>query len=234
MSNAFNAQQSMSRAQTLSAFMRGVYGWMSAGLALTAVVAVSVASSPAMLKLVFNPMALIVLVLAELGLVLMLSARINRMSPGAATGMFLGYSALNGLTLSGIFITYTATSIASAFAVSAGMFMAMSLYGLVTKRDLTGLGSFLFMGLIGIFIAMLVNIFLHSSMMAFIIDCIGVLIFTGLTAYDTQRLKDMGDHAPMGDSAALRRGSIMGALVLYLDFINLFLFLLRIFGGNRE
>ncbi len=234
MYNASNAQQTLSRTQALSAFMRGIYGWMAAGLGLTAIVAVMVASSPAMLKLVFNPVALIVLVIAELGMVMVLSARINRLSGGAATGLFLGYSALNGLTLSGVFLAYTATTIASAFAVSAGMFLAMSVYGMVTKRDLTSMGSFLFMGLIGIILASLVNIFLQSSMMRFVIDCVGVLVFTGLTAYDTQRLKDMGESAPMGDATAVRRGSILGALTLYLDFINLFLIMLRLFGGNRD
>ncbi|WP_243312495.1 Bax inhibitor-1/YccA family protein [Fundidesulfovibrio agrisoli] len=234
MYNAANAQQSLSRAEALNAFMRGVYGWMAAGLGLTALIAVMVASSPAVYKIAFNPVVLIVLILAELGLVVGLSARINRMASGTATGMFLAYSALNGVTLSSIFLVYTATSITSAFAVSAGMFLAMSVYGMVTKRDLTSLGSFMFMGLIGIIIASLVNIFLQSSAMAFIINCVGVLVFTGLTAYDTQRLKDMGAAAPMGDATALRRGSILGALTLYLDFINLFLIMLRFFGGNRD
>jgi len=234
MYNAYNAQQTMPRAEALSAFMRGVYGWMAAGLGLTAVVSVAVASSPAMLKLVFNPVALIVLVIAELGLVMMLSARINRMSAGAATGMFLAYSALNGLTLSGIFIAYTASTIASAFAVSAGMFLAMSVYGLVTKRDLTSWGSFLFMGLVGMVLASLVNIFLKSSALAMLLNYVGVLVFVGLTAYDTQRLKDMGQYAPMNDATAVRRGSILGALTLYLDFINLFLIMLRLFGGSRD
>lgn len=234
MYNAYNAQQTIPRAEALNAFMRGVYGWMGAGLGLTALVAVSVASSPALLKIVFNPVMLIALVIAEFALVMILSARINRMAAGTATGMFLAYSALNGMTLSSIFIVYTATSIASAFAVTAGMFIAMSVYGMVTKRDLTSLGSFLFMGLIGMVIAMVVNIFLKSSMMSFIIDCVGVLVFTGLTAYDTQRLKDMGETAPMNDSTAIRRGSILGALTLYLDFINLFLIMLRLFGGNRD
>lgn len=234
MYNAANAQQTYSRAQAINAFMRGVYGWMAAGLGLTALVAVMVASSPAVYKIVFNPVVLIILILAELGMVLALSARISRMAPGTATTLFLAYSALNGATLSSVFLVYTATAITSAFAVSAGMFLAMSVYGMVTKRDLTSLGSFLFMGLIGILIASLVNIFLKSSMMGFIIDCVGVLIFTGLTAYDTQRLKDMGEAAPMGDATALRRGSILGALTLYLDFINLFLIMLRFFGGSRD
>lgn len=234
MYNAYNAQQTIPRAEALSAFMRGVYGWMAAGLGLTAVVSVAVASSPAMLKLVFNPVALIVLVIAELGLVMMLSARINRMAAGTATGMFLAYSALNGLTLSGVFIAYTASTIASAFAVSAGMFLAMSVYGLVTKRDLTSWGSFLFMGLVGMVLASLVNIFLKSSALGMLLNYVGVLVFVGLTAYDTQRLKDMGSYAPMNDSTAIRRGSILGALTLYLDFINLFLIMLRLFSGNRD
>ena len=228
-------QQSMASAGTLSAFMRGVYGWMSAGLALTAVVAVFTASSPALRQLIFgNSLVLIMLVVAQFGLVIGLSAAISRLSAGTVTLMFLVYSALNGLTLSSIFVVYAGVTIASAFFVSAGMFMAMSIYGLVTKRDLTGMGSFLFMGLIGIILASVVNIFLKSSMMGFVIDCVGVLVFVGLTAYDTQRLKDMGQNAPMGDATALRRGTILGALTLYLDFINLFLMLLRIFGGNRD
>ncbi|WP_243361914.1 Bax inhibitor-1/YccA family protein [Fundidesulfovibrio terrae] len=234
MYNAYNAQQTIPRAEALSAFMRGVYGWMAAGLGLTSVVAVAVASSPAMLRLVFNPVALIVLVIAELGLVMMLSARINRMAAGTATGMFLAYSALNGLTLSGVFIAYTASTIASAFAVSAGMFLAMSVYGLVTKRDLTSWGSFLFMGLIGMVLASLVNIFVRSSALGMLLNYVGVLVFVGLTAYDTQRLKDMGSYAPMNDATAIRRGSILGALTLYLDFINLFLIMLRLFSGNRD
>jgi len=230
-----NAQQTMTRAGALTAFMRGVYGWMSAGLALTAMVAVATASSQTLMNLIFgNIVVLIVLILAQFGLVIGLSAAIGRLSAGAATSMFLLYSALNGLTLSGIFIAYAGVTIASAFAVSAGMFLAMSLYGLVTKRDLTSWGSFLFMGLIGIILASVVNIFLKSSMMAFVVDCIGVLVFTGLTAYDTQRLKDMGEAAPMHDATAVRRGSILGALTLYLDFINLFLFMLRFFGSSRN
>jgi len=235
MYNASNAQQTMSRAQGLSAFMRGVYGWMSAGLALTAVVAMVTASSQAMMNLIFgNMMVLIILVVAQFGLVMGLSAAINRLSAGAATGMFMLYSALNGLTLAGIFVAYAGVTIASAFAVSAGMFLAMSVYGLITKRDLTSLGSFLFMGLIGMILASVVNIFVQSSMLAKILNYVGVLVFVGLTAYDTQRLKDMGEYAPMNDATALRRGSILGALTLYLDFINLFLMMLRIFGGNRD
>jgi hypothetical protein len=233
MYNASNAQQTMSRAVALNAFMRGVYGWMAAGLGITALVAVSVASSPAVRMAVLNPMSLIVLIIAELGLVLMLSARINRLSAGAATGMFLAYSALNGATLSSIFLVYTASTISSAFVVSAGMFLAMSIYGTVTKRDLTSWGSFLFMGLVGMILASLVNMFVRSSALAMLLNYVGVLVFVGLTAYDTQRLKDMGSYVPMNDSTAVRRGAILGALTLYLDFINLFLIMLRLFS-NRD
>lgn len=231
---SYNAQQSAARAEVLSAFMRGVYSWMAGGLALTAVMSLAVVSSPALMQAIFGSPLIWVLLIAELGMVFYLSARVSRMSPGAATGLFLVYSGLNGVTLAPIFLVYTGSSIASAFAVSAGMFVAMSVYGMVTKRDLTSLGSFLFMGLIGLLLAMLVNVFLKNTMMDLIISCVGVLIFTGLTAYDTQKLKDMGDYAPMDDAAALRRGSIMGALTLYLDFINLFLMMLRLFGSSRD
>ncbi|MDD4952716.1 MAG: Bax inhibitor-1/YccA family protein [Desulfovibrionaceae bacterium] len=224
--------------------MRGVYGWMSAGLALTAAVAMFAAASPTVLGALFSfdPAGRVVglsgltwfLLIAELGLVFFLSARIRSLSGTTATSLFLAYSALNGVTLSMIFLAYTSASIFQTFIVCAGMFGAMSLYGMVTKRDLTGLGSLLFMGLIGLLIAMVVNIFLKSAAMEFVISGIGVLIFTGLTAYDTQKLKTMGEMVPADDSTAVRRGTILGALTLYLDFINLFLMLLRFMGQGRE
>ena len=234
MFDAYNAQQSVPRAEALGAFMRGVYGWMAAGLGLTAVVSVAMASSPGTLQLVIGTPLKWVLLIAMLVMPLVLSARISRMSAGTATGMFLVYSSVVGAALSPIFIAYTASTIASAFAVSAGMFLAMSVYGLVTKRDLTSWGSFLFMGLVGMVLASLVNIFLKSSALAMLLNYVGVLVFVGLTAYDTQRLKDMGSYAPMNDATAIRRGSILGALTLYLDFINLFLIMLRLFSGNRD
>ena len=222
------------RASAVSAYMNQVYMWMTAGLGLTALVAWQIASSPAALQFIFsNTLVLIGLVIAQLGLVIALSAAVHRFSAGTATAMFLLYSGLTGVTLSSIFVVYTMGSIANAFLVAAGTFGAMSVYGTVTKRDLTGMGSFLFMGLIGLIIAMVVNIFLQSAMMDFVISGIGVLIFTGLTAYDTQKLRQFGMNAPLGDTTALRRGAILGALTLYLDFINLFLMLLRLFG-NRE
>ena len=233
----------VSKAEVVNAFMRGVYGWMSAGLALTAVVAYMTANTPALRELVISidpasgmmgiTSLVWVLFIAEIGIVFYLSARISSMNASTATGLFMLYSGLNGLTLTPILLAYTAESVASTFFVSAGMFGAMSIYGLVTKKDLTSWGSLLFMGLIGIIIASVVNIFLQSSAMHFAISCIGVIIFLGLTAYDTQKLKTMGEMVPQNDSSAIRRGTIMGALTLYLDFINLFIMLLRLMG-NRD
>lgn len=219
----------------VSVYMRHVYQWMTAGLALTTVVAYGVAGTPAIRDVILgNSLALILLVVAQFGLVIALSAAIHKLSAGAATGLFLLYSALTGAMLSSIFVVYPIASIGTAFLVTTGTFLAMTVYGTVTKRDLTGLGNFLFMGLIGIIIAMVVNIFLQSTMMNFIVSCLGVLIFTGLTAYDTQKLRRFGEAAPLEDGTAIRRGAILGALTLYLDFINIFLMLLQLFGGNRD
>ena len=177
---------------------------------------------------------MIALIVAQFGLVIALSAAVHKMSATTATAVFIAYSALTGLTLSSIFVVYPIGSIANAFLTATGTFLAMSVYGTVTRRDLTGMGNFLIMGLFGIIIASIVNIFLASSMMDFVISCIGVLIFTGLTAYDTQKLRVFGMNAPVDDATAMRRGALLGALELYLDFINLFLMLLRLFGGNRD
>lgn len=241
----YNSYPSQSaRTEVLSSFMRGVYGWMTLGLALTAALALFTSSSPAMMRLLFqfNPagqavglsMGFWVLLIGEVGLVFYLSARIRHLSAGAATALFLMYSALNGVTLSMIFLAYAAAAIFKAFITAAGMFGAMSLYGTLTKKDLTSWGSFLMMGLIGLIIAMVVNMFLRSPAMDFVVSGIGVVLFMGLTAYDTQKLKTMGEMAPLDDATALRRGTIMGALTLYLDFVNLFLMLLRFFGGGRD
>ena len=218
-----------------SIFMRQVYQWMTAGLAVTAGTAWFVAGTPALQQAILSSSWIfIALIVAQLGLVIALSAAVQKMSAAAATGVFLLYSALTGLTLSSIFVVYPMGSITNAFVVTAGTFLAMSVYGTVTKRDLTAMGSFLMMGLFGIIIAMVVNIFLKSAMMDFVISCIGVLVFTGLTAYDTQKIKEFGSNAPLDDATAVRRGVILGALTLYLDFINLFLMLLRLFGGSRD
>jgi FtsH-binding integral membrane protein len=223
------------RTEVLNVFMRGVYQWMAMGLGLTALVAYFVVSSPTLIQAVFgNPLLFWGLIIGEVMLVVAISGGITRLSAQAATTLFLVYSGLNGITLSAILLIYTATSIASTFLVCAGMFGAMSVYGLTTRKDLTSWGSFLFMGLVGIILASIVNIFLKSPAVNFVLSAIGVIVFVGLTAYDTQKLKVMGETAPLDDSLAMRRGTILGALTLYLDFINLFLMLLRFFGQTRD
>jgi len=209
---------------------------MAVGLCLTGVMALYVSSSETMMRLIFgNPLIFFVLILAELGMVFALAGAVNRISAGTATSLFVIYSALNGVTLSFIFLAYTRTSIVSTFFICAGTFVACSIYGWTTKKDLTSWSGFLTMGLIGIIIASLVNMFIKSSAMSMIISYIGVIVFVGLTAYDTQKLKNMALTQPAGvDGAVVRKGAILGALSLYLDFINLFLMLLRIFGTSRE
>jgi len=217
-------------------FVRSVYNWMAIGLALTGLVALYVSSSPTMMRLIFgNPLLFFVIILAELGLVFAISGMVNKMSAGAATSLFVIYSGLNGITLSFIFLAYTRTSIVSTFFICAATFIGCSIYGWSTKKDLTSWGGFLMMGLIGVIIASLVNMFIRSSAMSMMISYIGVLVFVGLTAYDTQKIKNMALTQPAGlEGAVVRKGAILGALSLYLDFINLFLLLLRIFGHSRE
>jgi len=221
------AQARVGKVEAVNAFMRGVYGWMSLGLMLTAGTAWFVAASPMGAALLQSPGLVFGLIIAQFGLVIGLSAAINKLSGTTATLMFAAYSALTGVTLSSIFFVYSMASIFQAFVVTGGMFGAMSIYGMVTKRDLTGMGSFMFMGLIGIVLASLVNMFFKSPAVSFI-------IFTGLTAYDTQKLKYMGEAMPLDDATAVRRGTILGALTLYLDFLNLFLMMLRLFGSSRD
>jgi FtsH-binding integral membrane protein len=222
------------RQDAASIFLAKVFNWMAIGLGLTGIVAYATAYSGLATVLISSPL-FFVLILGELGLVFYLSARIDKIQAGTATGLFVGYAALNGLTLSMIFLAYTSSSIAGTFFITAGMFGAMAIYGLVTKRDLSGFGSFLFMGLIGIIIASIVNIFLNSSSLYWAISMIGVFIFTGLTAWDVQKIKRMGEEGILEQGeVAIRKGAIMGALALYLDFINLFLMLLRFFGGARD
>lgn len=222
------------RQEASSIFLAKVFNWMAAGLGITGIVAYFTAYSGLAQVLMAGPLFFI-LIIGELGLVFYLSARIGKISAATATMLFTGYSVLNGLTMSMIFLAYTASSIASTFMITAGMFGAMALYGLVTKRDLSGLGSFMFMGLVGIIIASIVNIFLKSSSLYWTISLIGVLVFTGLTAYDVQKIKRMGEEGIMAQGQeAVKKGAIMGALTLYLDFINLFLMLLRFFGGARD
>jgi FtsH-binding integral membrane protein len=223
-------------------FLAKVFNWMAIGLGLTGVISFLTINSQTALQLLFTVqegyarpnMFLYGLLIAELGLVFYLSARVQKISAQAATGIFLGYSALNGVTLSTILLYYTASSVAATFFVTAGMFGAMAVYGFVTKKDLSSWGSFLFMGLIGIIIASVVNMFLGSPMISWVVSGIGVIIFTGLTAYDVQQITRMGEQGIMSSGeAAIRKGAIMGALKLYLDFINLFLMLLRFMGDRR-
>lgn len=214
-------------------FFNAVYAWMAAGLALTAVVAWWISTQPQLLRTIISGPMWIVLVIAELALVWTISAAVQRISAGVATALFLLYAALNGLTLSVIFLMYAHATLASAFVVTAGMFGAMSLYGMVTRKDLSGFGTYLFMALIGLILASVINIFLHMSALTAIINYVGVFIFVGLTAYDTQKLKVIAMQTS-GNAALAARLSINGALMLYLDFLNLFLFLLRIMGDRRR
>jgi FtsH-binding integral membrane protein len=209
--------------------MQQVYLWMTAGLMVTGAVATTLYNSGAVKTL--GPM-MIVLLLVQIGVVFFLSARINKMAPTTATILFLAYSALSGVTLTPIFYAYTASSIGTTFFVTAGTFAAMALYGATTKRDLTGMGSMLMMALIGLMIATIVNIFLGSGLMSLVISAVGVLIFVGLTAYDVQTLTRMANTVSTEDDT--QRFAIIGALKLYLDFINLFLFMLRFLGTGRR
>ena len=217
-----------------NSLLRNVYIWMAAGLALTGIVAFGVASNPRLIKMFFSSQAMFFgIIIAQLVLVFVLSARVMRMSVGMATICFAAYAALTGITISLVFIIYTASSVASTFFITAGTFAGMSLYALTTKRDLSGIGSYLMMALIGLIIASLVNLFLKSEGFYWLISFAGVAIFVGLTAYDTQKIKRMSQEFGAGDEAVFIRLSILGALTLYLDFINLFLYLLRFFGRRR-
>ncbi len=214
-------------------FLTRVYGWMAGGLVATALMAWVTLSTPALLQLVFgNRFVFYGLLIGELALVAWLSGLVGRMSASTAAIVFVAYSALNGLTLASVFLVYTSGSIVSTFVVTAGTFGAMSVYGLVTSRSLDGLGSFAFMGLIGVILASVVNLFLQSSMLEFVISCVGVIVFVGLTAYDTRKLKMMAARVD-ADSEEGQKGAIQGALALYLDFVNLFLMLLRLIGNRR-
>ncbi|MEW6429080.1 MAG: Bax inhibitor-1/YccA family protein [Thermodesulfobacteriota bacterium] len=221
-------------AQTV--FLAKVFNWMAIGLLLTAASSFVTANSPAIVNLVFgNRLVFFGLIAAELAVVFSLVGRTERLSAGTATGLFIGYALLNGVTLASIVLYYTMTSVATTFLVTSAMFGSMAVYGLVTKRDLSSLGSFLMMGLVGIILASLVNLFLGSPMVSWLISGIGVIVFTGLAAYDVQKLSQLGASGVMaGGEAVIRRTVIVGALTLYLDFINLFLMLLRFFGSSRE
>jgi len=215
------------------ALMRKVYVWMSMALVITGLTAWIVAHNASLLNLIYGNSAVIwILFIAEIGLVIGLSAAIHKLSLPVATLMFVIYSILNGAVFSSIFLVYTMSSIATVFFITAGTFAAMSVFGYVTKKDLTSMGKFLMMAVIGLIIATVVNLFMKSSGMSMIISYAGVLIFVGLTAYDTQKIKNMCLQAP-DTGETMQKLALLGALSLYLDFINLFIYLLRILG-NRE
>ncbi len=230
----------MSRAQAeaaavdvgLRAYMLRVYNYMCVALALTGAVAFYVSTSPTLLQAIYGTPLMWVVFLAPLGMVFFLSARIHKMSAGTAQTMFWFFAALVGLSLASIFIVYTGASVARVFFITAGAFAGLSLVGYTTKRDLSGMRTFLFMGVIGLVIAMVVNMFLGSSGLQLLISVAGVLIFAGLTAYDTQQIKLMYYEADSGEVATKK--SIMGALRLYLDFLNMFIFLMHILGVSRN
>jgi uncharacterized protein len=216
-----------------SSFLSQVYAWMTAGLLVTAAVAAYTASTPIVLNLIYgNPFTIWILFIAQIGLVIGLSAAIDRLAPPTAVALFIGYAALNGLTLSAIFIVYTYTSIAQTFIATAVTFGAMSLYGATTKRDLSTAGNLLVMALIGFFIGSIINLFWANSALYWVVTYLGIAVFIGLTAWDTQQIKRLIEQAQ--DDTSARRAAIIGALKLYLDFINLFVLLLRVLGSSRE
>jgi FtsH-binding integral membrane protein len=228
-----NSQQAAFRDidQGLRSYMVSVYNFMALGLGLTGLVAYGMSSSPEIMRAIFGTPLFWVAMLAPFGLVMYISVRINTLSFSKAQTLFWIYSALMGVSLSSIFLIYTGESIARLFFITASIFASMSLYGYTTKRDLTSFGSFLTMGLVGIIIASVVNLFLHSSAMQLMISCIGVLVFTGLTAYDTQKIKEIYSANDTAETSGKK--ALFGALQLYLDFVNLFIMLLQIFGNRR-
>jgi uncharacterized protein len=218
--------------ERVTIFLRSVYGWMCAGLGITALVAYVVAQSPTLVvAIASNRLLFWGLMIAQLGIVFFLSARVEKIAAGTASLLFILYSALTGVTFAFILMAFTGESIATTFMISAGMFGALAIYGTTTSRSLAGWGQFLFMGLIGVVLASFVGIFWQNAGFQFVLGFIGVIVFTGLTAYDAQRLKQMALALPSGQVGSY---AIVGALTLYLDFINLFLMLLRFTGSRRE
>ena len=227
---AVQAENELTLRRYTAGVMRKVYGKMALGLLATAVTSFLMLSNPVLLQSLFSvPATMWILLAAELGLVIYLSARIDRLSTGVATTMFYAYSILNGVTMTPIFLAYTGVSIATTFAITAGTFGAMTIFGYVTRQDLSKVGSYLFMALIGLIVCSLVNFILRSPMMDLLVSCAGVLIFVGLIAWDAQAIKRMCAET---DPSMLGKVSTMAALTVYLDFINLFLFLLRFFGSR--
>lgn len=229
--NVMNSFSQAISADVIRTYVQRVYAWMVGGLLLTAGTAWMVSTTPVLIAAIFSTPLMWVVLFGPVAMVWFLAARVDRMQPSTAAGLFIAYSIINGLSLSAIFLVYELGSIFQVFLIAAGMYAAAATYGFVTKRDLSGMGSFLFMGLIGLILASLVNWFLGSSVLDFAICVIGVLIFTGLTAYDMNRIKEQAIVMYAGEGLAHKR-AIIGALSLYLNFINLFLYLLRLFGSR--
>jgi uncharacterized protein len=230
--NRFNDMEGYRSAT--NSILSAAYMWMCVGLLVTGVVAYATASSPAVLSMIYsNRMMPWILMFAQIGLVMYLSSQIFKMSSAAATGFFMLYAALLGLTLSILLFAYTGAQLSTAFFVTAGMFGAASLFGKVTKQDLTSMGHFLFMGVIGIIIASVVNMFMRNSMLDYIISIAGVVIFTALTAYDTQKIVGWQNEIDSNDRTMREKLAILGALTLYIDFINMFLFMLRVLNRRN-
>lgn len=231
----FNSIESTRYSDSVVAtLMRNVYIWMTLALVITGLTAMVTAKSEALMTFIFtNNWAVIALMILQLGLVFYFSARINRMSFSTATAVFILYSAITGLTFSSIFVVFSMSSIATTFFITAGMFATMALVGSFTKKDLSGMGKFALMALIGLIIAGIVNMFLRNAMMDFIVSGIGVLVFAGLTAYDSQKIRQMLQmQSEINEST--QKLALLGSLSLYLDFINIFLYLLRFFGSSRD
>ena len=234
MSEEVYYQRSLSKTQE-NTLLRSVYNWMMLGLCISGFTAYFASNNLSMQQMIFgNSFTIWILFIVELGLVFAISGGTDRMTASTASGLFLLFSFINGLTLSSIFLVYTSSSIASTFFVTGLTFGAMSAYGYFTKTDLTSWGKYLFMGLIGIIIASVVNMFLHNPAVDWLVSYIGVGIFVGLTAYDTQKIRRMGENMGEADSEQFSKIAVVGALTLYLDFINLFLMLLRIFGRGKD
>ena len=229
--NAYAQSQSTVIDQGLREYMMKVYNYMTSGLAISGLVAWGFSKSPALMGAIYGTGPQWIVMLAPLGFIFFLGARLQKMSLSAAQMTFWAFSAVMGISLSYIFVVYTGMSIARVFFITCGTFAGMSIYGYTTKRDLTKFGSFLIMGLFGIIIASIVNIFMQSSAMHFVISAIGVLVFVGLTAYDTQRIKST--YYQVAGTNFAQKAAIMGALTLYLDFINLFIMLMQFFGQRR-
>jgi FtsH-binding integral membrane protein len=230
-SDSYRSPEMVAAAQR--SFMVRVYGWMTLGLLVTASAALFTLSQPALLQgILSTPFMFLGLLFLELAMVVALTAMIAKLGVTTAYIGFLAYAALNGVTLSILALVYTATSIAQVFVIAAGIFGLMSLYGYTTQRDLTAWRNLLFMGLLGVILALLVNLFLRNSMLDFVLSIVGVLVFVGLTAYDTQKLKKLGVSVS-GSGEMVQKTAVIGALALYLDFINIFLWLLRLFGQRR-